>query len=85
MTRQGPKYKGETLKDHHDTRRGDRADPVTKGGAGKANWGTDQEELMELQIRVGSPFEDPKFSQSVEANEPKVRVDSEEEIPMTVG
>lgn len=73
------------MKDHHNTRRGERWDPVTKGGAGKGNWGTDQSELDELGIRVGSPFEDPKTGQVMETNEPKVRVAPEEEIPMTVG
>lgn len=85
MPRQGPRYKGETLKDHHDTRRGDRADPLPKAGAGKGNWGTEASDLDELGIRVGSPFEDPKLSPSLEANESKVRVASEEEISLTVG
>ena len=78
MTRQEPKYNNQRVKDHHLTRKS------SKGGATKGKWGSDQTE-QDLGIRVGSPFEDPKMDQPVEANEPRVRVVPEEEVTMTVG
>lgn len=85
MDRQQQKNKTVLVKDRQSLGKGSRMGKLSKGGAGKGNWGTDGAELEDLDIRVGSPFEDPKLHHNMEANEPKVRVAGEEEISMTAG
>lgn len=81
--RNDQRWKSQVLHDRHLSRHGIRIRDnikLTKGGAGKANWGTVEEELDDLDVRVGSPFEDGENLVSIiqpnvkEVIEPKVRL-----------
>ena len=54
------KYTKVAIKDHHVSRQ-KQGNRLPKGGAGRHNWGTIQEEIEDARIPIGEPFEDDKL------------------------